>query len=169
MVRKTSYSKKFSTAFKSLICFEGEYSNDNLDHGGETKFGICKRSYPDLDIKNLTLDEAKKIYYNDYWNGYGYDQIKSILVSSKVFNITVNTGPRQSHKILQRALRATGLNNLDEDGIFGPKTLEATNTANPKALVAALRSENAGFYRILVANQPSQNKFIKGWMKRAYN
>ncbi len=169
MSYKTSYPRKFSTAFKSLMYFEGEYSNDNIDHGGETKFGISKRSYPDLNIKNLTLDDAKKIYYNDYWGGYGYDQIKSIQVSSKVFNITVHAGAKQSHKILQRALRATGINGVDEDGIFGPKTLEATNNANSKALLSALRSENAGFYRIIISNQPSQNKFIKGWMKRAYN
>ena len=168
MSYKTSYSRKFSTAFKSLMYFEGGYSNDNIDHGGETKFGISKRIYPDLNIKNLTLDDAKKIYYHDYWTGYGYDQIKSILVASKVFNITVHAGAKQCHKLLQRALRATGID-IDEDGIFGPKTLEATNNANPKVLLAALRSENAGFYRLIISNQPSQNKFIKGWMKRAYN
>jgi lysozyme family protein len=168
MLRKTLYSKKFSTAFDDLMILEGGYCNDSQDSGGETKFGICKRRYPNLDVKNITLNDAKKIYHNDYWDGYGYNKIKSTQVASKIFNNTVNMGPKQSHIILQRALYAVECCDVVEDGIFGSRTLEATNKANKKALIAAIRSESAGFYRILVSQKPSQNKFIRGWLKRAY-
>ena len=46
---------------------EGGYVHDPKDLGGETNFGIAKRFYPDVDIKNLTEDEAKEIYKKDYW------------------------------------------------------------------------------------------------------
>jgi lysozyme family protein len=168
MIKKNIYSKKFLAAFDGLMHLEGGYCNDSKDSGGETKFGICKRQYPNLDVKNITLNDAKKIYHNDYWNGYRYNQIKSTQVASKIFHNTVNMGPKQSHIILQRALHAVECCEVVEDGIFGPKTLDATNKANKSALIAAIRSESAGFYRILVSQKPSQNKFIRGWLKRAY-
>lgn len=55
-------------AFGFTLPHEGGYVNDPKDPGGETKFGISKRSYPSLDIKNLTLEKAKEIYIRDYWN-----------------------------------------------------------------------------------------------------
>ena len=57
----------FDRAFRFLIGEEGGYVNDPADPGGETKFGISKRAYPQLDIKSLTLDQAKAIYRRDYW------------------------------------------------------------------------------------------------------
>ena len=44
------------------------YVNDPKDPGGETNYGISKRAYPDVDIKNLTEDGAKDIYKRDYWD-----------------------------------------------------------------------------------------------------
>lgn len=56
----------FNKAFNNLIKLEGEYVNDADDTGGETKFGISKKWYPHLDIKNLSRDDAMKIYYDDF-------------------------------------------------------------------------------------------------------
>ena len=47
---------------------EGGYVNNPADPGGMTKYGISKRSYPNLDIANLTIDQAKAIYERDFWN-----------------------------------------------------------------------------------------------------
>lgn len=69
------YSKKFERAFSCVLQNEGVYVNDPSDSGGETKYGISKRSYPNLDIKNLTLEEAKKIYFCDYWLKGKFEQI----------------------------------------------------------------------------------------------
>jgi len=46
---------------------KGGYHCDPNDPGGATKWGISKRAHPELDIKNLSLDEAKQIYFNEYW------------------------------------------------------------------------------------------------------
>lgn len=57
----------FQKALSFVLKWEGVYSNDPTDPGGETKWGISKRAYPDLDIANLTPEDAAAIYYNDYW------------------------------------------------------------------------------------------------------
>lgn len=57
----------FYSAVSFTLKWEGGYSNNPADPGGETNFGISKRSYPMLDIKNLTIEQAKAIYYLDYW------------------------------------------------------------------------------------------------------
>lgn len=165
---KTFYSDTFSRAFAELVLLEGDYSNDKYDNGGETRFGISKRIYSNLDIKSLTIEKAKDIYYKDYWSAYNYDKIYHSEVASKIFHTTVNTGAKQSHIILQRALRSVGMR-IVEDGIFGSETLKAVNKAPSKPLLAALRSELAGFYRLIITKNPSQIKFQKGWLNRAYN
>jgi len=70
---------------------DGAYTNDPVDPGGETKFGISKKAHPTLDIKNLTLAEALVIYYNEYWvvnrcDNYG------IALATCIFDTAVNGG-----------------------------------------------------------------------------
>ena len=57
--------KSFDEIIKHVLEHEGGYVNDPKDLGGETKYGITKRFYPDIDIKNLTIEEAKEIYKKD--------------------------------------------------------------------------------------------------------
>ena len=61
----------FDDAFEALMAHEGGYANDPRDPGGETKYGISKRAYPAVDIRNLTLEAAKAIYKRDYWRPVG--------------------------------------------------------------------------------------------------
>lgn len=58
----------FQSAMQFIIPHEGGYVNNPNDPGGETNYGIAKRSHPDVDIKNLTLAQALNIYLNEYWN-----------------------------------------------------------------------------------------------------
>ncbi len=163
----TIYSDKFLKAFQTLIKIEGCYTNNCIDRGKSTKFGISKRSYPYLDICNLKLEEAKNIYHTDYWQAYDYDAIDDDRIAAKVFHTTVHTGAKQSHIILQRALCAAG-NKVIEDGIIGYKTINAVNSIDPSILIVGLRSEAAGFYRLLAATKENYKCFVKGWLKRAY-
>jgi lysozyme family protein len=160
-------TNKFERAVNKVLEFEGGYVNDPSDRGGETKFGISKRSYPKLDIKNLTIDGAKMLYYRDFWEPQLYEQIDSYMVAEKVFDLAVNVGANKAHVILQRALRAVG-NPVKEDGVFGKITLSAINASDEAALLSAIRSEASGYYRTIVAKNPNQSKFINGWLKRAY-
>ena len=60
--------KNFNEIIEQVLEHEGGYVNDPKDLGGETKYGITKRFYPDVDIKNLTVEQAKEIYKKDYWD-----------------------------------------------------------------------------------------------------
>lgn len=82
----------FDTAFDIVIGAEGGYSNDPLDPGGETNFGISKRAYPSLDIKGLTLEQVKAIYFKDYWVPAGCGYIAEDPMATLVFDCAVNQG-----------------------------------------------------------------------------
>ena len=157
----------FEHAFSFVLAHEGGYSDDADDDGGETKFGISKRSYPEIDINALTVEQAKAIYKRDFWEPQLYKDIKDVNLATKVFDLAVNMGSNWAHRLVQRALRATGQDIL-EDGILGPMTLAAINKADLSDLLAALKSEAAGYYRTLAATQPRRAKFLKEWLKRAY-
>lgn len=154
----------FDKAIAFTLANEGGLTNDVADSGGLTKYGISKASYPDRDIANLTKDEAIEIYRNDFWPPYKAFPER---VAIKIFDLAVNLGHRQAVKLLQRALRSCGANVAD-DGILGPLTQQAVAVAQPDLLVVALRSEAAGFYRLLSEQKPSNKRFLNGWLKRSY-
>lgn len=161
------YSRKFEKAFAYVIQNEGGYVFDKNDPGGETKFGITKRSYPSLNIRDLTLEDAKKIYYRDFWQKGKFEEISDDLIATQLFDLSVNLGIRAAVIILQRALRAVGIN-VQEDGLMGSQTLSAVSNSDPRCLLAAIKSEAARYYRQIAAKNPSQQKFLKGWLNRAY-
>lgn len=127
----------FEKAVQKLLKTEGGYVNDPTDRGGATKFGISQRSYPNLDIANLTEADARAIYREDYWNALGADQLPSD-VREAAFDAAVNQGIGWTRK----ALRETG-GNLD-------------------AFIERRRQR----YDAIVARDPSQRKFYDGWINR---
>lgn len=162
-----SYNEIFIEGIKEILNNEGGYVNDPSDMGGETKFGISKRTYPNLDIKNLTKREAIQIYYEDFWKKGAFERINHPNIAIKLFDLTVNMGEKQANIILQRALRSIN-RKVDEDGVVGPKTLQAINSVECAfGLLAALKSEAAGFYRLIAQNNKN-SKFLNGWLSRAY-
>src|SRR6056297_432701 len=102
------YSKRFNEIFNNLLEIEKKYSNHRYDYGGETMFGITKRvarnhGYYE-NMKNLSLETAKKIYFKTYWQQPGFDQIDSREVAEELFEQGVNMGPGVAIKNFQRAL-----------------------------------------------------------------
>ena len=95
-------SMAFDTAFLDTIGLEKGYVNDPNDPGGETKYGISKRSYPNIDIKNLTLAEAKVIYKRDFWNKLKLDKVNNIQIAGEIFDTAVNMSPAQQNIHLLR-------------------------------------------------------------------
>lgn len=158
----------FSHVINVILSNEGGYSNNSNDKGGLTKFGISSRSYPDVDIANLTKEEAKNIYRRDFWDKYLYGKIRNLEIATKFFDLAVNMGHHWACVLVQRALRASG-KNVVEDGDFGPKTLDAINNVDSTDLLAALKSEAAGYYRTLAAIDKQDKVFLKGWLNRAYS
>ena len=82
---KNKSEKKMLTTFDEIIevtlHHEGGYVHDPKDLGGETNFGIAKRFYPDVDIKNLTKEGAKEIYKKDYWDKNKIDDLPEDLTA----------------------------------------------------------------------------------------
>ncbi len=159
---------KFAKAIKVILAHEGGYVNDPNDLGGETNFGISKRSYPNVDIKNLTREQAVEIYHRDWWDRYKYGRIEDLDVATKVFDLSVNMGPVPAHKLLQEAVNFTETESLAVDGIIGPMTLSAVNQADPRQLVQALRFLAAKRYYELARARPANRGFLLGWLNRAY-
>ena len=85
----------FEKALEFVLKWEGGYSNDPNDPGGETKYGISKRSYPELDISKLTLGQAKEIYYQNYWKKCSCDELPYPF-NIIVFDTAVNMGKRKA-------------------------------------------------------------------------
>ena len=160
---------RFRYAVEVVLRHEGGYVYDPVDPGGETKYGISKRSYPNLDIKALTKEQAIEIYRRDWWDRYGYDRIEPLEVAAKVLDMAVNMGPDAAHRCLQRALHACGRRDVIIDGIIGPQTVGAANSVPPEALLAALRSEAASHYRMVAFEHLELRRFLAGWLNRAYS
>jgi lysozyme family protein len=159
-------SKSFQTIIDKVLDNEGGLVEDPFDNGGLTNFGISQRQYPNLDIKSLTRQDAKEIYFLDYWLPYPFTQIENSQIQAKLFDMAVNMGHRQAFTLLQRSLLAFGIK-VAQDGILGQKTLEGMK--EKVGLLSALRCECAGFYRCIVARDPTQSKFLRGWEQRAYS
>lgn len=160
------YTEKFKAAIPLVLTHEGGYVDDPHDRGGETNMGISKRSYPNVDIKNLTVDQATAIYYKDFWCKGPYENIADYALAKKVFDTAVNTGTSRALKFLQQAANAQGAH-LTVDGIAGPKTIAAINAMHAPSLLASYREVQANFYLDIIKRNPTQAKFKNGWLKRA--
>jgi len=149
----------FESAFAFVISHEGEYVNHPQDPGGETKYGISKRQYPDLDIKNLTLRQAREIYYNDYWQIIKGNHIDNQEIAEQIFDFAVNAGVRRAIKYAQRVCGA------EADGIMGPITLKAINEILPEMFLNFYRLARIHYY-FRLSRFTSYRTFLYGWLKR---
>ncbi|SJZ53744.1 glycoside hydrolase family 108 protein [Selenihalanaerobacter shriftii] len=164
--------KLFEKAFEKILEYEGDYSNDEDDHGGKTKYGITEELARNVgytgSIKELTLEKAKDIYYNNFWIKYNYNEIGDDRVAIECFEQAVNMGPDTAIKNLQKAYNLLSNNEIVVDGIVGPQTLNAVNNncEHKDALLKLLNIFQAEKYIGIVKNDESQKKFIRGWLKR---
>ena len=157
----------FDRAIEVVLAHEGEVlTNNPVDHGGPTKFGIAQRWNPDIEVGDLTRAQAIEIYWERYWHGHRYEFLPEA-IAIKVFDLAVNLGNQTAVTCLQRALHACGLQ-VAIDGRLGTESCGAAEQANQAALMAALRSEAAGEYRLRVARSADQVVFQGGWLNRAY-
>lgn len=123
----------FERAMGPILRQEGGMTKDPNDPGnwtgghvgkGElkgTKYGISAAQYPDLDIENLTPDDARAIYRRDYWTPIKGDELPWPLAFF-VFDTAINQGCDAranftAQRLLQKAL------DVPQDGILGPATM----------------------------------------------
>jgi len=145
----------FDQAFETLIGHEGGYVRSLADPGGETKFGISKRSHPYEDIPSLTLQRAKAIYLHEYWGPACCDAVPDC-IRFDLFDMAVNAGVKPAAKTLQRAVGEA------EDGIIGPRTLQAVQSMSCPRLVARFNGHRLEHLAGLV----TWPAFGRGWARR---
>lgn len=160
-------SLTFDQAFERLIGHEGKFTNDRQDRGnwttgvigkGElkgTKYGISAMTYPDLDIKNLTLVQAKQIYKRDWWDKINADQIDTALVF-QVWDFAINAGMGTAKRKLQLAVGVL------DDGIIGNLTIQAINKAELNDILLKFNAERLKYYTSL----STWPRYGKGWTLR---
>lgn len=158
-------------ALTDLFGHEGGYVNHPQDPGGETKYGITKRTYPAENIKALTLDRAAEIYERDFWNKTPAPNVGTYELAYAIFDAAVNSGPKQAVKWLQKAIDVT------DDGSWGPKSKATFNAILYPEPDEPLAEEMADFRERIIAARMSGHRleamtnmrwdtFGRGWARR---
>lgn len=180
----------FNYAMNLTFANEGGLSNQTQDHGGITNYGVTVGFLSSLgkdiydidgdgnpnelvgdlnsdgkvdssDIKLLTKEEVFNIYKDYIWNKMNLDLLTSKFISAQTFDIGVNSGIRMGVKLLQRTAGVL------QDGILGHQTVSVVNLAPEINLNNSLVRVRIAFYQAIVDHDPTQEKFLKGWIARA--
>jgi len=152
----------FEKAVKAVLKHEGGYVFDEDDPGGETKYGISKKAFPDMNIKNLTVKQATEIYKKEYWKPSKVEMLPERLWNI-YFDMSVNMGRKRACEILQKACNHKNKVGIKVDGRMGRNTAGAAKRLEPKRL----QSFRVKYYADLVNRKPKLEKYWYGWYKRA--
>lgn len=155
----------FDTIEPYLIGHEGGFANRSkkADPGGPTKYGITIATLAAWrggrvtidDVRNLTRDEARRIYKAQYWDAVRGDRLPAGL-DYAVFDFGVNSGPGKAIRVLQDLLR------VKADGVIGLITLDALTAKDIPALIESYSARRLAYMKTL-----KNWRFNKtGWPRR---
>jgi len=186
----------FDKAYSYTLKWEGGYSNDPHDHGKETYKGISRVWWPDWEgwktidrakrnsgfektlLTNKELDDHVRAFYiKNFWGPIKGEDISSLSedVAAEVFDAAVNMGVKRASKYFQKALNVFNRNgtkyaDITVDGSIGPNTLKLyklfMNNNSDDLMMKALLIQRGGFYMERAVDEPSQERFIRGWLNR---
>ena len=157
----------FETTFNRTIGHEGKFQANPKDRGnwtsgkegvGElkgTKWGLAAMTYPHLDIANITLEQAKEIYYNDWWLKLKMERWPNVM-KYQMFDAAFNHGTGRANQFLQFAAR------VKDDGVIGPKTITAVNMTDPNDLVLRFLAKRLRYF----TEVKTWAEFSRGWSLR---
>jgi lysozyme family protein len=175
----------FNTAIAYVLRNEKGFIDNAYDKGKSTNFGISFRflkSLPadslkkygfygditDQTIRDLTLDQATRLYHDEFWINAPFEKILNQDHCSYIFDMSISMGIAPAVKCVQRAVWAVmKRRDLVDDGILGESTLRAMELCG-FIIFPAMRSERASYYRLTVQNDSDDKEFINGWLNRAY-
>lgn len=157
----------FETTFSRTIGHEGKFQANPKDRGnwtggkegvGElkgTKWGLAAMTYPNLDIANITLEQAKEIYYNDWWLKLKMERWPNVM-KYQMFDAAFNHGSGRANQFLQFAAR------VKDDGVIGPNTIKAVNMTDQNDLVLRFLAKRLRYF----TEVKTWAEFSKGWSLR---
>ena len=157
----------FDMSFDWVMQSEGGYVWDKDDAGGETNLGVTigawgaylGRPIKPGEMKALTRSDVKPFYKKMYWDKVRGDDLPQG-VDYAVFDFAVNAGPGRAAKFLQQSVGAT------PDGAIGPGTMALVAKATPTDILQKFAQQKEAFYNSLAEENPTQQKFLKGWLSR---
>jgi lysozyme family protein len=161
---------EFAPAITYVFQSEGGYVNDPDDPGGETKYGICKRDHPNIDIKNLTDAQAEDIYRDQYWCYAGIVQQR---VATKLLDMAVHMEGNGHQGRAVRITQAAANCQLSQEGMlrvdseYGLMTEAGINLCHPEVLLRDMCRLSAEHYARLIAANSRLLKFQRNWLARA--
>jgi len=184
--------QRWQRVFARIIKVEGGWSDDRADRGGATKYGISLRfakalghidanrdGFADLDlnldtvidgqdIRKITPQIAEGLYFEHFWIGPGFWTLPAT-IDSAMFDQAVHAGTTAAIRLIRASCPRSGLP-LPDDGALGPLTRRAIDRACARdkgRLLDIFRQEAANRYRAIVSVDPTQARFLTGWLRRA--
>ena len=186
----------FDEAFELTSAHEGGYVNDPADRGGETYRGISRVHHPDWEgwgkidahrgksdfPRRLDRDDGlqaavRAFYKHAYWDRFLGDRLPDQATANELYDTAVNMGVRKAVRFLQAALNLLNRNQSDYadlvvDGWFGEQTLATLETLlrkdrDNRSLVKLMNLQQGARYVEIMTSDPSQERFARGWLKRA--
>lgn len=183
----------FFKCYNKLIKIEGGYANDTDDRGKETYRGVSRKSFPawagwvrvdaakskpgfplSLD-SNAALQAAVVVFYRlNFWNIQRLDEVENNNIALELFDTAVNMGNKPAAQIIQRALNVLNRQGKDYpdtrlDGNIGPATVALVNNfKNPRLLYDVMNTLQGARYVQICEADPTQERFMHGWLTRVY-
>lgn len=166
----------FERAVDHVFAREGGFVFHPLDRGGPTKFGVTQRILgqfrnalvSDQDVKDLTQDEARKVYASMFWNAAKLERVRDADTALILFDFAIHAGPETAIKLLQRVLNRNFSEKLIVDGDLGNKTFTALCTSSEPRLNRKLIQAMQTHYVRIVELNSTQLVFLEGWVNRSH-
>lgn len=172
----------FEQAIKGTFKAEGGFQNHAEDNANYvngiligTNKGISAQGYysfykkvPSVeDMKNLTEEQAMKIFKWNYWDKIGGDNINNQSVAELMFQFVIGSGASQLSDLKDIANAVYGTEVLKEtDTAFTKAECDFINLLDQSKYHAALKEWRMNLYDIIVKRNPAKQKFLKGWQNR---
>lgn len=173
----TVASPSIDEMINDVLAHEGGFVNHPNDQGGPTNFGITQatlsrfleRAATVEEVRKLDVDTARDIYQHRYYEKPRINKLPAA-IQPFVFDCAVNHGPRRAIKFVQQLCNEYGTGPLVADGLMGPVSKAAAAQCYSGMgdwMLPALVEERIMFYHAIVARNPDQKVFLKGWLRRA--
>ena len=163
---------RYEECLKYILKQEGGYVNNPFDRGGATNYGITQRVYnnyltkcqlPLRSVAEIDMHEVSTIYQQEYWDKCHCSNIP-IPLDLLVMDSAVQHGVNRASRWLQRCVGA------NQDGSIGDKTIYALHTyvvdKKLQEVINKYLSLRTSFYTQIIKNDPTQQRFEKGWKNR---